>query len=120
MHRFLKTANTILYSAKWEKTVAFYREGLRLPVLFSTRWFVEFALTGTARLSIADARHATIKPGSEHGMTLSLEVDDLQAAWNAVRSTGLQPTDVRPHAWNARVFHLFDPEGRRLEFWQRV
>lgn len=69
----LKSANTILYCARWEETVAFYKDGLGLGVTFSTGWFVEFALTGSARLSIADARHATIRPGPEKGMTLSLK-----------------------------------------------
>ncbi|MDY6832213.1 MAG: VOC family protein [Thermodesulfobacteriota bacterium] len=115
----LESANTILYCARWEETVSFYKEGLGLGVTFSTGWFVEFALTGSARLSIADARHATVRTGPEKGMTLSLEVDDLQAAWNALRDAGLVPGEIKSHAWNARVFYLFDPEGHRLEFWQR-
>ena len=32
----IKTANTILYCAKWEDTVRFYRDYLNLAVAFST------------------------------------------------------------------------------------
>ena len=52
-------ANTILYCEKWPETVAFYQTGLQLPVTVSKDWFVEFRLTETARLSIADASRTT-------------------------------------------------------------
>ena len=48
------TANTILYCQAWAATVAFYRDHLGLPMTHTSDWFVEFALTTTARLSIAD------------------------------------------------------------------
>ena len=31
---------------------------------------------------------------------------------------GLEPTRIQEHPWDARVFHLFDPEGHRIEIWQ--
>lgn len=48
-------ANTIVYCEKRTEAVAFYRTGLQLPVTVSRDWVVEFRLTDTARLSIADA-----------------------------------------------------------------
>lgn len=118
MRRHLKTVNTILYCARWEETVEFYRTLLRLPVTFSTRWFVEFALTDTARLSIADQRHASVKTGGGQGITIAMAVDDIQEMRAFVKGVGLEPTAIKSHAWSARVFYLFDPEGHRLEFWQ--
>jgi lactoylglutathione lyase len=44
----IKATNTILYCRNWEQTVEFYRTALRLPVLSSTDWFVEFKLNETA------------------------------------------------------------------------
>lgn len=112
------STNLILYCKEWKKTVRFYREGLHLPVNFSTDWFVEFTLTASSRLSVADENRTSIKSGAGRGMTFSLEVEDVQAAWVDAEQNGLRPTVIRPHPWNARVFNLFDPEGHRIEIWQ--
>ena len=114
----LKSVNTILYCARWKETVDFYRDLLRLPVIFSTDWFVEFELTETARLSIADQRQTTVKSAGGAGITLTLEVSDIQVVWEKAFKAGLKPTDIKVHNWNAYTFYLFDPEGHRLEFWQ--
>ena len=118
MHQDLTTTNTILYCREWDATVRFYRDGLQLPVVFSADWFVEFSLTATSRLSIADEGHASIKSCGAAGITLSLQVKDIDAAWEHARTMGLEPTEVKEHPWAARVFHLFDPEGHRIEIWQ--
>jgi predicted enzyme related to lactoylglutathione lyase len=114
----LKSVNTILYCARWKETISFYRDLLRLPVIFSTDWFVEFELTETARLSIADQRLATIKSAEGNGITLALEVSDIQAVWEKSFKAGLKPTAIKTHNWNAYIFYIFDPEGHRLEFWK--
>jgi catechol 2,3-dioxygenase-like lactoylglutathione lyase family enzyme len=118
MHSLLKTANTILYCRNWQDTVCFYRDRMGLPVLFANDWFVEFALTATARLSIADQRHASIKSAGGAGITLALEVEDLRAAHRFAQDAGLTPTPMRKHPWNAEVFYLTDTEGHRIEIWQ--
>jgi catechol 2,3-dioxygenase-like lactoylglutathione lyase family enzyme len=114
----LKTANTILYCRHWEKTVPFYRDRLRLPVHFANDWFVEFSLTDTSRLSIADERRASVKSVGGRGITLAFEVQDIRTAHRWAESSGLAPTALRRHPWNAQVFYLRDPEGHRIEFWQ--
>jgi uncharacterized glyoxalase superfamily protein PhnB len=114
----IKAANTILYCSKWEETVRFYRDQLKLPVTFSTDWFVEFSLNGSTRLSIANEKRASIKTSRGKGITLSWEVDRVERAWADVQKNGLEPTPIQKHSWGARVFYLFDPEGTRIEFWQ--
>ncbi|MFN8492987.1 MAG: VOC family protein [Caldilineaceae bacterium] len=111
------TTNTILYCQQWQATVAFYRDVLNLPVAFASDWFVEFALTDTARLSIADERRATIKSSAGAGITLTFQVTELQGAWQHLEDQGAKPGLLRRHAWGAQVFYLYDPEGHRLEFW---
>lgn len=118
MHEHLKTVNVILYCQKWDETVRFYRDHLQLPVNFSTGWFVEFRLSAASRLSIADEKRSTVKSGGGRGITLSLEVEDIDAAREFIAQIGLNPTLVRKHPWGAWVFHLFDPEGHRIEIWQ--
>ncbi len=115
----LLTSNTILYCRKWDQTVHFYRELLALPVLFENNWFVEFELNAVSRLSIADENRASVKSSNGAGMTIALEVADIEALWDQVRSAKLNPTSIRAHPWNARVFYFSDPEGHRIEVWQK-
>ena len=74
MHNNRITTNMILYCREWDKTVLFYKDQLRLPVNFSTDWFVEFRLTPISRLSIADQKRSSIKSCAGKGITLALEV----------------------------------------------
>ena len=112
------STNTILYCQHWEETVRFYRDGLSLKVNFMTDWFVEFLVSANARISIADEKKASIKTPETHGITIALQVDDIKSVWDNYVKKGLHPTPVKAHPWNARVFYLFDPDGRRLEIWQ--
>lgn len=110
-------ANTILYARLWKKSVAFYRDRLGLEIAFQKDWFVEFRLTPTAFLSIADQSRTTMTSGNGKGITLSFHIDDLQAAHRAFLEDGLAPTAIRYQVMGADVFYLFDPEGNRIEFW---
>lgn len=112
------TANMILYCKAWEKTIKFYRDDLCLPVNFEASWFVEFSLTENSRLSIANEKMASIKSSAKKGITIALQVQDIDAVWENVMKKNLEPTKVKPHPWDASVFYLFDPEGHRLEIWQ--
>jgi catechol 2,3-dioxygenase-like lactoylglutathione lyase family enzyme len=114
----IKTANTILYCAKWEDTVRFYRDYLNLAVTFSTDWFVEFYVSTTTRISIADEKRARTKSSKGKGVTLSLEVENIDHAWRDANKACLQPSSVIQHPWDALVFYIFDPEGHRVEIWQ--
>ena len=116
----LVTTNTILYCRQWESCVRFYRDRLGLPMGMANEWFVEFVLTDTARLSLADERRASVKSAGEAGLTLTLQIDDLEAARAMAIEAGIDPTEIRDHPWGARLFNVYDPEGRRIEIWQPV
>ncbi|MDD3620474.1 MAG: VOC family protein [Desulfobulbaceae bacterium] len=120
MKKSLMTANAILYCKEWDATVRFYRDRLGLPVLFATDWFVEFGLSAAARLSIADEKHASIKSCGGEGITLALQVEDIDSVRTSAEGLGLKPTAIKRHPWDARVFYLFDPEGHRLEIWESL
>jgi catechol 2,3-dioxygenase-like lactoylglutathione lyase family enzyme len=113
----LKSMNTILYCRRWQETVDFYRHKLQFPVTFESDWFVEFGLTPTSHLSVADERRATIKSSSGAGLTLTFQVADADQAWQELQGRGLNLGPLKDHAWGARVFYFFDPEGHRLEIW---
>ncbi len=112
------TINIILYCKKWHDTVAFYRDQLKLPILFSAKWFVEFGLNKTTRISVADDNRSSIKSCDGMGVTLALEVDDIEPVRNSLDLAGLKPTPIQEHPWNALVFYVFDPEGHRIEIWE--
>ena len=114
----LISTNMILYCRNWAATVRFYRDGLGLPVLFSNEWFVEFQLTDSSRLSIADENHASIKSCENTGITIGLQTRNIDAVWTHSEKMRLSPSAIREHPWNARTFYLFDPEGHRIEVWQ--
>lgn len=115
----LKTTNMILYCNKWEQTVCFYKDLLQLPVTFSSDWFVEFSLNPASRVSIADEKRASIKSCRGKGITLALEIEGIETVWEDMEKVGLKPTEIRQHPWNARTFYLFDPEGHRIEIWEK-
>jgi predicted enzyme related to lactoylglutathione lyase len=113
----IKKTNTILYCNRWEVTVAFYRDCLGLDVAFQNEWLVEFSLTQTSFLSVADQSRTTMSSDDGKGITLSFQIDDIKAVHRAFTSGGLAPTDIRSQVMGGDVFFLFDPEGTRIEFW---
>jgi predicted enzyme related to lactoylglutathione lyase len=110
-------ANTILYCEKFKETAAFYRNGLGLAVLFSNQWFVEYEVNTTARISVADCRKTTVRSSQGNGITLTFKVERIEVIHETLKNRGLSPTDIVRHTWGALIFHIFDPEGHRLEFW---
>lgn len=113
----IKAVNTILYCKRWQETVGFYRDGLKLRVLSSTDWFVEFKLNESARLSVADEARTSIKSGDGGGVTVSLQVADLDELRSELVQAGFEPSPIKL-VWGSRAIYLRDPEGNRLEFWE--
>ncbi len=112
----IKAANTILYCKKWEETVEFYRDGLKLLVISSTDWFVEFKLNESARMSVANEARTTVKSGEGRGITISLQVADVEELRAQFVEAGFNPTLIK-EIWGSKAMYIHDPEGNRLEFW---
>ena len=111
-----RRTNTILYCRRWQATVDFYRDQLGLPVVFANDWFVEFELTPTSFLSVANAARATIDAVAGQGITLTWQVDDVAVSKAQLEAQGITTTPIQ-HKWQARVCYCTDPEGHRLELW---
>lgn len=116
----IKTSNTILYCKQWSEMVAFYRSLFDFPVSTSLDWFIEFEMSETARLSIADESRTSIESNDGKGITLTFEVDDIQGTCTKLVKMGLEDVRVKEHSWGAQVIHVYDPEGNRVEFWVRL
>jgi len=111
-----RRTNTILYCRRWQATVDFYRDQMGLPVVFANDWFVEFELTPTSFLSVANAARATIDAVAGQGITLTWQVDDVAVSKAQLEAQGITTTPIQ-HKWQAQVCYCTDPEGHRLELW---
>lgn len=115
-HVKIKATNTVLYCKNWQETVEFYRTGLKLLVLSSNEWFVEFKLNEVSRLSIANEARTSIDSSGGKGITVSLQVTDIEQTRNELIEAGITPTPIK-EVWGAKAIYVHDPEGNRLEFW---
>ena len=111
--------NTVLYCDRWDETVAFYQSVVGLSVAFHNDWFVEFELTSSSFLSIADASRATVDAVDGQGVTLTWHVPDLDHVHTRLEAGGVEVTGIRPR-WGAKVFYCHDPEGHRIELWSEA
>lgn len=96
------------------ETVAFYKTKLRLRIKASFDWFVEFELNEAARLSIADVTRTSMETCAGKGITITMEVEDINACQLFLEKAGLHPPAIRDHSWGASVFFVYDPEGNSL------
>jgi catechol-2,3-dioxygenase len=112
----IKAANTILYCKRWQETVDFYKNGLKLLVISSNDWFVEFKLNEMSRLSVANEARTSIDSGDGKGITISLQVADIDQMRIELMDTGITPTPIK-EVWGSKAMYIHDPEGNRLEFW---
>lgn len=96
----------------------FYRGVLGLPVSVEKDWFVEFRLTDTSCVSIADSRRATIGSSGGGGITVTLQVDEVHVWHERLGKAGIEVGRVRRHPWGALSFFCHDLEGYRLELWE--
>ena len=79
---------------------------------------MEFKLNETSRVSVADEARTSIESSGGKGLTLSLQVDDIEQTRTELMEAGITPTPVR-EVWGSKVIYVRDPEGNRLEFWSR-
>ena len=113
----IQRANIILYCSKWDETVDFYQNKLKLPVCVSLVWFIEFKINEMTCLSIADEKKTIMKSSRGKGHVITLKVEEIQKIYLELKNTGLNPSEIREHSWGAQVINIFDPEGNRIEFW---
>lgn len=109
--------NTLVYAERFAASVAFYRDGLGLPVRFSNAWFVEFEVNAAACVSVVEKASTRMRGSPPAVQTLTFEVADLEAVRRGLAGRDLEPGSIHRHGFGARVFYLRDPEGNRLEFW---
>ena len=112
----IKRINTILYCQNWDDAVKFYRDVLKLSVNHEAEWLVEFQLIDNTFLSIANAASTSIQSSKGSGITLSFQVENVDAVQRQLREIGIAIGPIKS-IWGARAFYIFDPEGHRIELW---
>lgn len=115
----VRALNTILYCAAFAEAVEFYERRLGLPVVDRGSWLVELEAGPGMRISVADERRCSVKSAGGAGVTLTLEVDDADAAHRRLTAARAAPGAVEDYAGGARRFFVRDPEGNRVEIWSR-
>ena len=113
----IKQSNIILYCKNWEECIIFYKEKLKLEINFSKSWFVEFSLNDFSKLSIANEEKATIKSAEGLGVTISLNIENINEYYLKLKEIELNPTKIK-EIWGSKSFYIYDPEGNRIEFWE--
>lgn len=106
-----------LGSANSETLVQFYRQLLgQEPNPYIPQVYAEFQLTGL-RLGIFEPKASHQQEFAESnrsGMSLCLEVDDLEAAIAHLTQIGYPPPGEITVASHGREIYAFDPAGNRL------
>ncbi len=110
------SAMVTLASPDFEPLVAFYRQLLcRSPRSYAPQRYAEFALPGIV-LAIFNPQvdQAEIFAGPAGGMSLCLEVKDLEAAIALLTQLGCAPPGPILNASHGREIYALDPAGNRL------
>jgi catechol 2,3-dioxygenase-like lactoylglutathione lyase family enzyme len=115
----IQRSNTILYCDRWSDCVDFYRRIIGLAASFENEWFVEFEISESAMLSVADARRATIGSAGGSGITLTWRVASVEAARARLERLGVAVTPLSTR-WGSTVCYCHDPEGHRIELWESI
>jgi len=125
---FMKLRQFRLIANDFEKSAAFYREGLQFPVVWleAGEGYALFD-TGDVRLELASRAAMADAVGEARasrsgGALLNLEVEDVDAAYETLRGRGLEPEAApadRP-AWGVRVAYFADPDGNLIELYRKL
>jgi hypothetical protein len=77
---------------------------------------VEFKLNEISRLSVANEARTSIDSSGGKGITVSLQVADIEQTQTELIEAGISSTPIR-EVWGTQVIYVHDPEGNKLEFW---
>ena len=77
---------------------------------------MEFTRNEMSRLSVADETRTSIKSGDGKGITISLQVSDIEQTRAELMDAGITPTPIK-EVWGSKAIYVRDAEGNRLESW---
>jgi len=107
-------ASLVLYTLAYDACVAFYREVLGLPVLFSTPDLVCFRWGQASLMVEREDEPATRGARAGHPSCIRFLVDDVLAHTAQLRRQGIE-VDYQEHDWGT-VAKFEDPDGNLCAF----
>jgi lactoylglutathione lyase len=105
-----------LYVRDMERSLAFYRDLLGIPLEGDEHW-VETTFPGGTRFAL-HAVHEGIGELSSGTVNISLEVEDAGAAAALLRERGAEVRDAVRDSWGT-VVDVVDPDGYIVSLFQR-
>lgn len=119
---YLSTAFVTIADLNSEKLVQFYTQFLQLePHLYIPNVYAEFQVPGL-RLGIFKPKESSVEEFSHSersGMSLCLEVTDLEAAIDRLKKLGYPPPGEIITASHGREIYAYDPAKNRLILHQK-
>ena len=118
----------ILVVEELDRSLAFWRDKLGLPLAHRAAGYAQFA-TGTTRIALITragmgetlGRRLSSPPRDTAAVEIGFKVDDVDAAWQELVDAGadaaVPPTD-RP--WGQRTAYVRDPDGHWVELAQQT
>ncbi len=110
----------IVQTSRYEETLGFYRDGLRLPIF---RQWERPDSRGTyfrAASGAVEVLEGTDAPRIE-GVAFAMQVDDSPAWYARARDASLPvSTELATRPWGYREFSVVDPNGLRVVIFQKV
>ena len=95
----------------------FYTRHLNARVIFDAGWYVAMRLGGREgpEVAFATPHHDQDRPVSPGTLSLYVEVEDVDTAYDEVRASGAESVDPpTDKPWGDRSFLLVDPNGVRV------
>ena len=117
----LREFYTVLCTDDVAGTAAFYTAHFRFEALFTSDWYIHLQSREDEKVTLAvlDGSHETIPAigrGKVSGLLLNFEVEDVDAAYGAVRAAGLPILlDIRDEDFGQRHFITADPNGVMID-----
>jgi lactoylglutathione lyase len=105
-----------LYVRDMERSLAFYRDLLGIPLEGDEHW-VETTFRGGTRFAL-HAAHEGVGELSSGTVNISLEVEDADAAAARLRERGADVRDAVRDSWGTAV-DVVDPDGYIVSLFQR-
>ena len=114
-HIRLKSINHVTYNVRdKDAALAWYQDVLglkQIPKMVDSDHLYWLQLPSGAMVHIIENADGPSLP-SHHG---AFEVDDIEAARDALGAKGIDTTDIQTRHDGQRAFYLNDPDGNRIE-----
>jgi catechol 2,3-dioxygenase-like lactoylglutathione lyase family enzyme len=103
----------------YDRTVAFYRDGLGLPVVFSWDRGDDRGTFFQAASGIVEVVSQSLGLRGPKNLGMAIQVEDVDAVYERCVAAGLRiEHPLGPRPWGTREFVLLDPDDNAVTFFQ--